>query len=489
VTPRRHASRLSAIAAVGLLAVLASLATETRPAHATGFVIPDNGTKSVGRGGAYMLGATGPEVIYYNPALLTRLKGFQLTLDLNIMDLDASFARSGEDPTTGEPFPLIENEFDGIPCCGVFPAPMLFVSHDFGLDNFGFGFAVYGPSAVGARQFPLDGAMEGDRRSPSRYMLIEAEILEIYYTLAAAWQVQGFRVGISAQLAQLLPTFKLAIHADNLTQPEAENPDFQAITTLETSGFSPTGIIGIAYDVNTSLSFGLTFQKGVDFETEGTINLEFPASLDFANPKLTNDKTKFSVSDADVLRLGARYAHIDGDRELFDVELVATWERWSRNKEFLIEPEGSVSVFGTDVPLDPIHQAKNWQDAYSVRLGGDVPIVDWLTLRTGGFYETSAIPSERTHLDFFSFDRFGTGLGATFHVWQLDIDAGYIHIFEAERTVTDGAVLAEAPINTNPRPVVNNGTYKASYDTYSVGVTYRFGDDKNIASRPAITDL
>ncbi len=496
--PTAPSTRLLA-AALALL-TLAALAADPSDAYANGFTIPDNGTKSVGRGGGYMLGATGPEVIYYNPALLTRLKGFHLTLDVNLLNLDATFQRSGTYPTPPEgtpegqsvPYPSVSNTYEGPLGVGLFPAPMIFLSHDFGLKDFTFGLAAYGPSAVGSRSFGLDANTPGDGLSPSRYILSESTILQIFYTAAVAWQWRGLRLGASLQLAHLMPEFTLAVHGENLTRPDKEDPTKQAIVNIDTEGFAPTGILGVAYDVSPALSFGLAFQKGADYTTTGTAQVEFsPELVEQVNPRLTDDGVTFKVSDADILRLGARYAYIDGGKERFDVELVGTWERWSRNKRFDIALDGDVELQKFNnlaVELKPIAQDKKWEDAFSVRLGGDVPVLDWLTLRTGAFYETAAIPEDYTHLDFFSMDRFGAGLGATFHLDHFDIDAGYLHVFEAERDVTDGKVLMEAPLTAFDRPVVNNGRYNVSYDIFSLGVTWRFGEAAD-AFTPAVNDL
>ena len=460
-------------------------------AQATGFTFPDNGAKALARGGGYMLGATGPEVIYYNPALLTRLDGLQLTVNLNVVSLDASFARSGNDPNTDMPYPVVEDEFEGLPCCGVFPAPMLFASYDFGLEDFAFGAAVYGPSAMGGRAFSGDGNTEGDGLGPGRYLLLRAQLLQINYTLSGAYHWNGLRVGMSGQLVQLTHDFRLAAHGG--FSPNSENPGQDIVTGLTGSGFSASGNFGIAYDVNNSLSFGATFQLHNSFTTDAKADLEFGETLNniFPEARLTDDGASLTVKDADILRVGARYAHMDGSRELFDVELVGTYERWSNNKAFEVEFKGMLQLnpSGDPMPLEKIVQEKNWQDAWSVRLGGDVPIIDWLTLRTGGFYEKSAVPVEYTHFDFFNFDRFGAAAGATFHVWDLDIDVAYMHLFEAERTVTDGAVHIAAPLVAENDHIVNNGTFKASIDVIGVGVTYRMGAGENKASKPAITDL
>ena len=70
----RQTQRNISLIALGICGALGA-ATEVR---AAGFEHPDNGTISLGRGGAYAAGVDEPSALYYNPAALTRLKRHKL---------------------------------------------------------------------------------------------------------------------------------------------------------------------------------------------------------------------------------------------------------------------------------------------------------------------------------------------------------------------------------------------------------------------------
>ncbi len=469
------------------LAVTTTLWMTASTASAGGFTFPELGTKAAGRGGAYMLGANGPEVVYLNPALLTRLEGYHLTIDFSLHDLDLEFTRAGTD-IDGNSYNTVENEFGGVGGSGAFPEPMLFGSADFGLDDFAFGFGIYGPNAYGLRRFPKDG--------PQRFVLVESKLLQVFYSLAAAWRTGGFRLGATFQLAHTQSSFKTVTSSCCLVSGNElsdENPDDDALTTLTLSELRPTGIIGIAYDVNQSLSFGLTYQLPNSIKQEGTADIEFNGILadPAVNAQLLGDKATFQVEQADVLRLSARYAHIVDNRELFDIELAATYEFWSRTEEFRINIEGPIQA-GLEVPLeDDIILEKNWEDTISLRLGGDYNPNSWLSVRAGTFYETAAVPEEFTHLDFISFERFGLGAGATIALGYMDIDLAYLHIFNFERNVTNGQQEMVAPLANEDEelPIVNNGNYKSSIQTVSIGLTFHFEENDVLADTPVVRDL
>ena len=478
-------TRLISVAAAVIALVAAA------PAWAGGFNFPGNGTKSAARGGAYMLSVTGPEALQFNPALLSRLDGHQVTVNTNLHLLSATFDRAGTAPYSEKPsfdgdpieYGAIENE------ALLFPAPSLYLSSDFGLEDLVFAIGAYGPNAVGARKYPVDG--------PQRFLLIESEVLEIYYSAAVGYNFNGLRIGGTFQLSQLLAKFT-TVTSSSLGTPD-ENPNDDAITALEVTDFKPTGLIGVAYDVDRSLSFGALYQFPVDWVAEGTVDTMFdPNGLAGKSPadggvgaRLTDDSATFKVSEPDVFTLAARYAHLDGERELFDVELEATYERWSVLENYEIIAPGPVEIqLGQPTPLDlaTTFIPHNWQDTWSVRLGGDVNLDEMLTVRAGGFYETAASKSAYTNIDFFAQERFGLGLGASIYAGDFDIDVGYMAVFFADREVGDGELRVLSPLvadNSNS-PVANNGTYEAFNNVFSVGFTYRYGATRN-AYTPRVT--
>jgi long-subunit fatty acid transport protein len=454
------------MARVSCLITLAVLLLTSSSALAGGFSFPGNGTKSAARAGAYMLSVTGPEALQFNPALLSGLDGFQVTLNLNLHLLQAEFDRAGNAPydDTIEYGPVDNEQF-------LFPAPMLFVSTDLGLDDFALAAGVFGPNAVGAKRWPADG--------PQRFLLVESEVLEIYYSLAAGYNIEGLRFGATFQFVHLLSKFT-SVTAGLLTN---EDPKEDISTTLELTDLQPTGKIGVAYDLSRSLSVGVVYKLPVNFKSEGTVKASFhpEGTASLAGAELQDDSATFKVSEADALYLSTRYAHLDGDQEIFDLELMVTYEGWNRLNDFEISSPGPVTIFGADIPLNDNIIPHQWKDTYGVRLGGDFNVAESLTLRAGGFFETAASDEAYSNIDFLAHERIGLGAGATVYAGPFDIDLGYLAVFYSDRETTDGDVRLLTPLgkNTGNNTVVNNGTYSAFNNVFTVGFTYRYDGERN----------
>ena len=62
------------------------------------------------------------------------------------------------------------------------------------------------------------------------------------------------------------------------------------------------------------------------------------------------------------VRVGARYIHNKGDREVFDVELDVQYENWSANQSFDITFDGRIN----GIPIADVSLPKNYRDTVSV---------------------------------------------------------------------------------------------------------------------------
>ena len=62
--------------------------------------------------------------------------------------------------------------------------------------------------------------------------------------------------------------------------------------------------------------------------------------------------------------------------------------------------------------------------------------LEWLSLRAGAYYETGAVPTAYTNVDFASFDRVGASGGLSVKWRWLTASLAYSHIFQAVRNVS-----------------------------------------------------
>ncbi len=520
-------------ASVSALLAFASL---TPNAFAGGFEVGENGTRALGRGGAYVAGVDEPSAVYYNPAGLTRIDGTAATLNLNILDSNTTFQRA---PFTYEANGVRRNpertiNFEEVSQdTSLFPAPMAFASTDFGLDNWSFGIGAYGPSAFGVPNFP-EMSFRGDdfsgeacgvftpcaddpdtpnnesevtREGGQAYMITDQSVLLVYPSISAAhlFERANLSVGLTAQVALLFVDFGVGVDGDgsqgsDVDFESTERDDFYVPTTLNARGVSATGILGMLWEPHERVSIGASYRPQFAFKAQGNIDLVFPAGLSGAELSLSDDSATLRLRMPDVVRAGIEYSHLNAaGRQLFDIELDFVWENWSVTKEFEVSVAGRVDdSAGTldNRAIPTLHLPKNYNDSFSLRLGGDITALldaegHGPVFRLGVNYETPSSPEEWTNLDFTPFLRIGGSVGFSYHVGRFSIDAAYTYIWSPSRTVENGEYELLTPLwicNDPSNPdypaegcaaasgetghAVNNGRYDTWTQVISLGTTY-----------------
>lgn len=467
----------------------------------------------MGRAGAYAAGVNEPSAIYYNPAALTEIDGFALTVNANLWFYDVSFLRA---PVTVEPIPGTERTYPFAAVENedvVFPAPALYLSHDFGLDDWAFGFGVFGPSGIGKVTFPapdLDELAEiGTRDESNRdwghgYLMEASSMFAAYFSLAVAYDFGPVQVGLTLSLAMLDAEFVNAGDGGGITDPyqnSVEDPALYTRTTLNALGFAPTGTLGVRYQPLDALTLALSYRPRVVFNASGDLAIEFPPNLEVNDLELLDSGAHLNLKLPDVIRFGARWAFLTGEREIADIELDFVFEAWSQLEQLTVDFDGSVRIgtLGQDRQLPQIVIPKHFNDTMSFRLGGDVRVTDALTLRAGTFIEGAANGDFFTegstspgyaNIDFLPFRRIGVSLGATYRIADWSLDLALMHVFSKDHVEDQGQVDIIYPLwvcedpqtqrdiascderETSPVHSINNGTYSVTFNLLSLGFTY-----------------
>lgn len=471
--------------------VCAALLLLPLSANAGGLEFPDLGTTAIGRGTAFTARADDPSAFYYNPAGLSKLRGFSYLVGANIVLQDLTFTRSGSGdalyvsdnlnkwdpaldysagPDAGVPFKPIGSDTK------MGPAPMLVLAYGFELPKeqvLTVSVGLLTPSAFGTPAFPKDGSQ--------RYVLTEANFLLAYPGIGVSYAMNRYlRVG-----AVFLSGFAILHQSQAVRlQPLSDDPEYNEdsggdayMEVKATDGFIPTAIFGVMSQPWRFLEVGASLKLPAKVEADGTIKFT-PPTDDFPEAALLPGANKLSLAQQFplVMRVGARYIH-----EIFDVELDFVWENWSSLKGFDVNTEATVDL-GADhgtVALPDTRIPKNFRDTWSLRLGGDVEVwPEHLALRIGGYYQSSAYPEDNStfSVDFPYGQQIGLGGGLTWHAMRwLDVVAGYLHVFQPEVTVKNGIVQQMGPtveddkVFYNVGNTVNNGKYEMSLNV--VGLT------------------
>jgi len=363
------------------------------------------------------------------------------------------------------------------------------LSSDFGLKEWVFALALYGPLSVGKTIYPEKG--------PQRYQLVSRDIMLISYSLAVAWGTDDLGLGLNLHYWDM-PKNRLQMVVDADNQSTAAHPHespYDVLVTLNTQDrFTPGLSLGAWYRPSSSLEVALAGRVlPLDLEGEGSMKIEGQGEL--LEGKLfemePDDSAGFNLSYAPSAHLGLRYFQGASEDPNFDLELNLVWEGWSVMDAYRVEtpPAARVEELNLQVELDDIELPREWSDVWSLRLGGSwAPLPGRFKILAGGFYETAAVPEELSYMDFMSFDRFGLGGGIALSFGAIKLDLAYQHIFVEPRALSEmeGEFHQQRPTSpckapyTGPRcdqhylgkqgPVVNAGTFLAGYDLFSLAL-------------------
>jgi long-subunit fatty acid transport protein len=445
-------------------AFLACAASAT-VARAAGVEHPDVGTVALGRGGAYAADPDGGLALVYNPAGLARQGGLRATLDANLAWQQLTFA-----PADGSP--AVSN---GAP---PFFAPAAVVSYGLGavgpLAGLAFAAGVAGPSAIGKLDYPATGAQ--------RYALISSDTQIASWSAAAAAAFnEWLAAGVTFQLVQGRARFTQAVWSGSSMGTDPAG-DARARVDVS-SGLIPTAVLGVTARPHPRVSVGASWRRGFTFDAQGSLTTDLPAAAQAIGAHQTGTDTGFSLPFPDVFRVGV----LARPRERWLVELDFVYERWSALRAVALEPHGIVIAsdnFGTSKPLPDIVFQKNFDDAFSVRLGAERELVPGrLTARAGVLHETSAVPTASTSVDFPNWERDVVAVGASVAIPRTPatLDLAYAHHFLPARTVTASGITQVVtpcltPGCTDPAAtIVGNGRYTAALDVLSASVRIALG--------------
>ncbi len=478
-------------------------------AMAGGLEVPDLGTVAIGRGTAFVARADNLSAFYYNPAGLSKSTGPDLLLSANVVHMKLDFQRSGtstvnewgqEVPGTitidGEEITNPHKDYSHVDYSddvriydpedfksvslgkNIGPAPMLVFNYGnaFNVEGLALSIGVLPPSSFGTPHYPEDG--------PQRYAMQDAHFLMMFPGVGVSYafnryiQVGGVFLSGMGFFEQSLAIRPVPVLDDPFYN--GENLRNDATLSVDVKDlFMPTGIIGVMSNPLDWLEIGASVRLPIKVEASGTAEYVAPEG-DLPESRFVEGEDKVTMGQHFpwLVRVGARYIH-----RYFDIEADFVWENWSSLKEFEIDMEANLlqEEGGAIVPMPDSAVPKHFRDTYSVRLGGDVEVwPEHIAVRVGGYYQSSAYPEDnRTfNLDFPFAEQIGVGGGLTWHVisW-LDVNVGYLHVFQLDVEVDEGIVQQQGLLNEDEKNIgntVNNGKYQVAMNLLGISLEGHF---------------
>ncbi len=454
-------------------------AIHAAPANAGGLEIPDNGTQAVGRGGAFVAKADDPTAIYYNPAGLARQRGTKALVDLNVFIHSFDFVRlgnypAGNAPYAGDTFPPVTE------IGGPSYVPFVAFTSDFeAFDRLTVGAGIYGPSMITNRTFPVG---LGEVPAPSRYDSVQQRHRILMPTASVGYRLtKWLDLGLSAHLG--IGTFDETNvwYKDNSEEacPTAELQICDVRNDIAATGSSFSATIGAMARASPRLAFGLSIRTPASYSAGGMLTPQ----IDGGNKQGAGGAVGVFTTMPLLVRAGARHVTMDGDFELYDLEVDATYEGWTG-------AQGAGQTYGV-TKLDNVSNAqvilrRAWRNTFSLRVGGAYNIEAFdgvLTFRGGAFYDSPATAFEATRIETDTLAKLAGTFGLGYRTGPWSIDVGYAAIASLQRKVGTGdgnirpinPAAKEGIQDNNSKggvmPAINEGIYKGFTQLLSLGVT------------------
>ncbi len=450
------------------------------------------GTRALGRAGAFAARADDPMALTYNPAALVDLADSQVMLNVQNVFYDGCVTREGkygdqvaQNGTTdryGDFSTYRDLNYPRV-CQNNRINPGLWLAYTRSINaDLGIGFGIMTPAAAGHLVWG-DGAgstKEGSLPSPVRYQLIEQDIKLIEPTFGVSARASSwFRLGVSLQWGVVL--IKNVSHT---VLNGTENPSEDVYSEVTVSDLFVPALIASAHLVpHDNVDVVLYARLSDDVRATGEVAVRTPAYSDSLT-RDSNGHVSLNAPQPGYAGVALRYAdrrsaRIEGARgdaaraENWDIELDITYHMTSKFQAITVDiPSLPRAGLPDGIAFALPHE---WNDQVAFKLGGDYNVMPGvLALRAGAHYETSALSGSYMGIDFQPAERLGLHAGGTYRLGALDLSLGYAHIFQETVTVPLNAAAYRQVADSMPA-VVNAGTYASHHDVVSLGVVYKLG--------------
>ena len=374
-------------------------------AYAGGTVRPNGiSARGVGMGGAWVAFADDVTAVYFNPGALDAMPS-QFTLGAEFVIGPRKFTPLNPDGTTGEPQKTTISS----------PVPTLGVVGRFSSDDepsrFTLGLGVWNTFG-GKVAYPKTGMPALD----------ETQDLCIEVDGGASLHISD-RLSIGAAARLGLGFFHVAT-----TQKPFDSD-------LSSNGIGFGLIAGALYRPTDTVRIGLNWRSPLRVSTSGsgivTQTAGMPMSHDVEHDQNWPQQVQLGVGvqTTPSLKLAAQ----------------VDWSQWSQIDTIEVTfPNG-----GLPNQIYPEY----WQDNYTFRVGAEYAVSAAFQLRTGGYYDTPAVPDQSLERQYSDSHKFGVSLGATARAgeWRFDFAADGIiprnrHVpSNADEVMGIGALVNKAP--------------------------------------------
>ncbi len=413
-------NRTNKLIVAGCCVLLLGL-TASQNARGAGFLVYDVSAEAMGKGSAVTASVNEPAAVFFNPAALAHMEGYQFSLGTVWVNANAAF----EDAATGE-------KTKAIPRKGGFFLPTIY-----GMARINkwisVGLGVYTIFGLGI-EWPDD--WQGREHS------IMADIETVTFSPTVSIRLHDkFSIGMGLNVVRGVVDMTNGL-------PEAIGGHVQ----IGGATFGFGGHFAMLYrPIPNKLHFGATYHSRVRLSFDGRADFE-PEHEEFV-PELQDQGGKAVITLPDIIALGVMYRPIPKLTITFDTNVVM----WSTYDELKLDFESRE---------DQILKRGN-KPAATFRLGFEYETpVKGLKARLGLIFDMNPAPEKYLSPSLPDADRIDVGAGIGYEWKWLKVDLGYLFVYFLDSKSTGGE---EGPV----------GTYRSTAHLMALTFTARFGHAGN----------
>ena len=234
--------------------------------------------------------------------------------------------------------------------------------------------------------------------------------------------------------------------------------------------------VGTVWQPTEMTSLGLSYRSKTRLTLKGDAKVTGVPNV-LGLPSAVTEKAKLSIT----LPENIEFSVTQKVDDRWTVMAGATWTRWSRFKELVIESDqGSGLISGalgggassTNDPSVLTYVPENWKDVWAFSLGTSYRYSDELTLKLGYARDNSPVRDEYRTARIPDTDRNWLTMGAKYDVGQnWTMDAAYGYMFTSAAKINEVAHTSNG--TENPGQTLT-GEYKTNAHVVSMSVTKRF---------------
>ena len=409
--------------------------TTANTSYGSGYFVPEMDAEAMAQGSAWTARARGASAIFFNPAGLTQLEGFQISAGVTAIDWTSEFEG---------PAPLgfvTETENDLV------PPSHAYLGYKLG-ESLALGVGMHNSMGL-IMKWPQSWP-EG--RHFGAFIIEEVDLKTFNINPTIAYAVnENFSLGVGLQWVLASATLENESSLAGLPIP-VPLPPLQTTIDADNGGGDFGFNVGLLFK-NEKWGFGVQYRSGLTMGLEGEADFTTPTTgipaIDATLAGIFRDQegsTEIPIPDLVLAGVAFRPS------ETVELEFDVNWAAWSDFDEFTIN-------FANATPPD-ITSEQRWDDGFTYRLGGSFDVSETVELRLGGIYDPTVIPDETLRPLLPEGDRFAGCAGVGFQFGKVDLDLAYMFLKIDERTTT----VQEENFN---------GTYNGQAHLF--GATFSFG--------------